>query len=54
MTERTKQMAPYQSPASALEIRYRACLPFNMSIDADPQQQAAASPPVLVVRSFLR
>jgi hypothetical protein len=26
----------------------------NMSIDADPQQQAAASPLVLVVRSFLR
>jgi len=28
--------------------------PFNMSIDADPQQQEAASPQVLVVRSFLR
>ena len=27
---------------------------FNMSIDADPQQQEAASPQVLVVRSFLR
>jgi len=27
---------------------------FNMSIDADPQQQEAASPLVLVVRSFLR
>jgi hypothetical protein len=26
----------------------------NLSIDADPQQQAAASPQVLVVRSFLR
>jgi hypothetical protein len=26
----------------------------NMSIDTDPQQQAAASPRVLVVRSFLR
>jgi hypothetical protein len=25
-----------------------------MSIDADPQQQEAASPQVLVVRSFLR
>jgi hypothetical protein len=27
---------------------------FNMSIDTDPQQQEAASPLVLVVRSFLR
>jgi hypothetical protein len=26
----------------------------NMSIDADPQQQEAASPQMLVVRSFLR
>jgi hypothetical protein len=26
----------------------------NWSIDTDPQQQAAASPLVLVVRSFLR
>jgi hypothetical protein len=26
----------------------------NLSIDADPQQQEAASPHVLVVRSFLR
>jgi hypothetical protein len=26
----------------------------NLSIDADPQQQGAASPQVLVVRSFLR
>jgi hypothetical protein len=26
----------------------------NLSIDTDPQQQAAASPPMLVVRSFLR
>jgi hypothetical protein len=26
----------------------------NMSIDTDPQQQEAASPQVLVVRSFLR
>jgi hypothetical protein len=26
----------------------------NLSIDADPQQQAAAPPLVLVVRSFLR
>jgi hypothetical protein len=29
-------------------------VPHNMSIDADPQQQEAASPRVLVVRSFLR
>ncbi len=28
--------------------------PFNMSIDADQQQQEAASPQVLMVRSFLR
>lgn len=28
--------------------------PLNMSIDTDPQQQKAASPQVLVVRSFLR
>jgi hypothetical protein len=28
--------------------------PHNMSIDADPQQQEAASPLVLVVRSFSR
>jgi hypothetical protein len=28
--------------------------PHNLSIDADPQQQEAASPLVLVVRSFLR
>jgi hypothetical protein len=27
---------------------------LNMSIDTDPQQQEAASPRVLVVRSFLR
>lgn len=27
---------------------------FNMSIDTDPLQQKAASPQVLVVRSFLR
>jgi len=26
----------------------------NLSIDTDPQQQKAASPRVLVVRSFLR
>ena len=26
----------------------------NLSIDADPQQQEATSPLVLVVRSFLR
>ena len=29
-------------------------MPSNLSIDADPQQQEAASPRVLVVRSFLR
>jgi hypothetical protein len=29
------------------------CIP-NLSIDTDPQQQDAASPQVLVVRSFLR
>jgi hypothetical protein len=28
--------------------------PPNMSIDTDPQQHPAASPPVLVVRSSLR
>lgn len=27
---------------------------LNLSIDTDPQQQEAASPLVLVVRSFLR
>ena len=27
---------------------------LNMSIDADPQLQEAASPQVLMVRSFLR
>ena len=27
---------------------------LNLSIDADPQQQAAAPPLMLVVRSFLR
>jgi hypothetical protein len=27
---------------------------FNLSIDTDPQQQEAASPQALVVRSFLR
>jgi hypothetical protein len=27
---------------------------LNLPIDADPQQQEAASPQVLVVRSFLR
>jgi hypothetical protein len=27
---------------------------LNMSIDTDPQQQEAASPQMLVVRSFLR
>jgi hypothetical protein len=29
------------------------CIP-NLSIDTDPQQHKAASPQVLVVRSFLR
>ena len=29
-------------------------MPLNLSIDTDSQQQAAASPLVLVVRSFLR
>ena len=29
-------------------------MPLNMPIDTDPQQQEAASPLVLVVRSFLR
>jgi hypothetical protein len=29
-------------------------MPSNLSIDADPQQQEAASPLVLVVRSLLR
>jgi hypothetical protein len=29
-------------------------LPSNLSIDTDPQQQEAAAPHVLVVRSFLR
>jgi hypothetical protein len=29
-------------------------LPSNLSIDADPQQQEAASPQMLVGRSFLR
>jgi len=29
-------------------------LMFNMSIDTDPQQQEAATPQVLVGRSFLR
>lgn len=29
-------------------------MPSNLSIDTDPQQQEAASPRVLVVRSFLR
>jgi hypothetical protein len=29
-------------------------LTHNMAIDTDPQQQAAASPLMLVVRSFLR
>jgi hypothetical protein len=28
--------------------------PANLSIDSDPQQQEAASPQMLVVRSFLR
>ena len=29
-------------------------MPHNLSIDTDPQQQEAAPPQVLVVRSFLR
>jgi hypothetical protein len=29
-------------------------MPHNMSMDTDPQQQEAASPLVLVIRSFLR
>jgi hypothetical protein len=29
-------------------------LPLNLPIDADPQQQVAASPQVLVARSFSR
>jgi hypothetical protein len=29
-------------------------LPPNLSIDTDPQQQKAAAPLMLVVRSFLR
>jgi hypothetical protein len=34
--------------------RSRVKMPDNMSIDTDPQQKAAASPLMLVVRSFLR
>jgi len=30
------------------------CVRYNMSIDTDPQQQEAASPQMLVVRSFSR
>jgi len=30
------------------------CSMHNLSIDTDPQQQEAASPQMLVVRSFLR
>jgi hypothetical protein len=32
----------------------RQQLKANLSIDADPQQQEAASPRMLVARSFLR
>ena len=33
---------------------YVVAVMFNISIDTDPQQQEAASPRMLVVRSFLR
>jgi hypothetical protein len=39
----------YRAPSSL-----RANVSLNLSIDTDPQQQAAASPLMLVVRSFLR
>jgi hypothetical protein len=35
-------------------LRYAFVSMSNLSIDTDPQQQGAASPQVLVVRSFLR
>jgi hypothetical protein len=38
----------------AAERTQGAAVPLNMSIDTDPQQQEAASPLMLVVRSFLR
>jgi hypothetical protein len=42
-------------PVVVLPLRHTQMkLRPNMSIDADPQQQEAASPQVLVVRSFLR
>lgn len=37
-----------------MTMSFRLEPPFNMSIDTDPQQQEAASPRVLVARSFLR
>jgi hypothetical protein len=39
----------FQVPSCALVE-----MPFNMPIDTDPQQQAAAPPLMLVGRSFLR
>ena len=41
-------------PAGTLSLRKHRALRPNLSIDTDPQQQAAALPLVLVVRSFLR
>jgi hypothetical protein len=41
-------------PFSCLHRGNARTAAYNLSIDADPQQQEAASPHVLVVRSFLR
>jgi hypothetical protein len=42
------------SARQTMRMCARAGLPHNLSIDTDPQQQEAASPLMLVVRSFLR
>jgi hypothetical protein len=39
---------------AASRMRFHVTMRSNLPIDTDPQQQEAASPLMLVVRSFLR
>ena len=58
---KSASLACFRNPANQLSswrrmnriVKQRRASP-NLSIDADPQQQTAASPLMLVVRSFLR
>lgn len=56
----TQQWKPHHGSYAPRAVIFRHLSPTrhqpatNMSIDTDPQQQAAAPPLMLVVRSFLR